>query len=236
MALSDYNRPTNACLLSDIQAVNYVQHLRLYATYTTINSNTKSIMTNTYQRPSKDESFMEIAESVSMRATCLRRRYGAVIVSRDGRIVSTGYNGAPRHRANCCDLGSCLRDELHVKPGTHYELCRSVHAEANAIINGNPLDIIGGTLYLAGTDASTNQPSKYISPCAMCQRLILNAQIARVVMRDANRNLVEVNPLDWNDDSELIAEHRRNLQAQAQQEQATNNNETSTNTSNKEQA
>lgn len=157
-----------------------------------------------YIRPSKDESFMEIAESVSMRSTCLRRRYGAVIVSKDGRIVSTGYNGAPRHRVNCTDLNSCLRDELKVKPGTHYELCRSVHAEANAIINGNPLDIIGGTLYLSGTDASTNKPSKYISPCAMCQRLILNAQIARVVMRNENRNLVEVNPLDWDDDSALF--------------------------------
>ena len=168
-----------------------------------------------YIRPSKDESFMEIAESVSMRSTCLRRRYGAVIVSKDGRIVSTGYNGAPRHRVNCTDLNSCLRDELKVKPGTHYELCRSVHAEANAIINGNPLDIIGGTLYLSGTDASTNKPSKYISPCAMCQRLILNAQIARVVMRDENRNLVEVNPLDWDDDSALLEEHRRNLQAHA---------------------
>lgn len=172
-------------------------------------------MTTQYLRPSKDESFMEIAESVSMRSTCLRRRYGAVIVSKDGRIVSTGYNGAPRHRANCSDLNSCLRDELKVKPGTHYELCRSVHAEANAIINGNPLDIIGGTLYLSGTDAKTNKPSKHISPCAMCQRLILNAQIARVVMRDENRNLVEVNPLDWDDDSALLEEHRRNLQARA---------------------
>ena len=169
--------------------------------------------TTQYVRPSKDVSFMEIAESVSMRSTCLRRRYGAVIVSKDGRIVSTGYNGAPRHRVNCCDLNSCLRDELKIKPGTHYELCRSVHAEANAIINGNPLDIIGGTLYLSGTDAATNKPSKHISPCAMCQRLILNAQIARVVMRDENRNLVEVNPLDWDDDSALLEEHRRNLQA-----------------------
>lgn len=98
-------------------------------------------MDTTYVRPSKDESFMEIAESVSMRSTCLRRRYGAVIVSKDGRIVSTGYNGAPRHRANCTDLKYCLRDELKIKPGTHYELCRSVHAEANAIINGDPLEM-----------------------------------------------------------------------------------------------
>lgn len=168
-------------------------------------------MSTKYVRPSKDESFMEIAESVSMRSTCLRRRYGAVIVSKDGRIVSTGYNGAPRSRDNCIDIGTCLREELGVKPGTHYEICRAVHAEANAIINGNPLEIIGGTLYLCGTDVATNAPSKYITPCAMCERLILNAQIAKVVMRDQNRNLVEVNPLDWEDDARLIEEHRRNI-------------------------
>ncbi len=154
-----------------------------------------------YQRPSKDLSFMEIADAVSLRSTCLRRRYGAVIVSKDGRIVSTGYNGAPRHRANCVDLGRCLREELKIKPGTHYELCRSVHAEANAIINGNPLDMIGGTLYLSGTDAYSNKPTSHIEPCAMCQRLILNAQIATVVMRNLEGNLVYANPLDWEDDT-----------------------------------
>lgn len=151
-------------------------------------------------RPSKDQSFMEIAQAVSMRSTCLRRRYGAVIVSRDGRIVSTGYNGAPRHRANCTDLGSCLREELKIKPGTHYELCRAVHAEANAIINGNPLDIVGSTLYLAGSEAVTNAPTKNMRPCAMCERMILNAQIARVVLRDENGNLISVDPLQWEDD------------------------------------
>lgn len=161
-------------------------------------------METQYVRPSKDASFMEIAQSVSMRSTCLRRRYGAVIVSKDGRIVSTGYNGAPRHRANCTDLKYCLREQLKIKPGTHYELCRSVHAEANAIINGDPLEIIGGTLYLAGTEAATNLPSKHISPCAMCQRLILNAQIARVVMRNENNELISVDPLTWDDDAKLL--------------------------------
>lgn len=157
-------------------------------------------MTENYQRPTKDESFIEIAQAVSMRSTCIRRRYGAVIVSKDGRIVSTGYNGAPRHRANCIELGVCLREQLKIKPGTHYELCRSVHAEANAIVNGNPLDIVGGTLYLAGTDAKTNQPTEQISPCAMCQRLILNAQIKRVVMRKSSGELVSVDPEQWEDD------------------------------------
>ena len=153
-----------------------------------------------YIRPSKDQSFMEIAVAVSMRSTCLRRRYGAVIVSKDGRIVSTGYNGAPRHRANCVDLKECLREKCKIKPGTHYELCRAVHAEANAIINGNPLDIVGGTLYLAGTDVATNSRTKQMPPCSMCQRLILNAQIAKVVMRDVDGNLVYSDPLTWEDD------------------------------------
>ena len=153
-----------------------------------------------YIRPSKDQSFMEIAVAVSMRSTCLRRRYGAVIVSKDGRIVSTGYNGAPRHRANCVDLKECLREKCKIKPGTHYELCRAVHAEANAIINGNPLDIVGGTLYLAGTDVATNSRTKQMRPCSMCQRLILNAQIAKVVMRDVDGNLVYPDPLTWEDD------------------------------------
>ena len=164
-------------------------------------------MTTQYIRPSKDQSFMEIAVAVSMRSTCLRRRYGAVIVSKDGRIVSTGYNGAPRHRANCVDLKECLRETLKTKPGTHYELCRAVHAEANAILNGNPLDIVGSTLYLAGTDAATNSRTKQIRPCSMCQRLILNAQIKLVVMRDVDGNLVYSDPLTWDDDTpEKISE------------------------------
>ncbi|MBW7569404.1 MAG: deaminase [Succinivibrio sp.] len=153
-----------------------------------------------YIRPSKDQSFMEIAVAVSMRSTCLRRRYGAVIVSKDGRIVSTGYNGAPRNRANCVDLKECLREKCKIKPGTHYELCRAVHAEANAIVNGNPLDVVGATLYLAGTDAASNNATKQMRPCSMCQRLILNAQIARVVMRDVDGNLVSEDPLTWDDD------------------------------------
>lgn len=157
---------------------------------------------NAYIRPTKDESFMEIAEAVSMRSTCLRRRYGAVIVSQDGRIVSTGYNGAPRCRANCTDLGVCLRQRLKIRPGTHYELCRAVHAEANAIINGNPLDIVGGTLYLAGTDAASGKPTVQNRPCAMCERLILNAQISRVVLRDQCGNLVSIDPQHWPDDTE----------------------------------
>ena len=155
----------------------------------------------TFKNISKDLFFIQIADAVSVRATCLRRRYGAVIVSEDGRIVSTGYNGAPRTRKHCTDLGICLREAKHIPSGKQYELCRSVHAEANAIINGNPLDIKNGTLYLAGTDVATNKPTASIYPCAMCQRMILNAKIHRVVLRREDGNLLIINPLDFPDDA-----------------------------------
>ena len=155
-----------------------------------------------YIRPSVDESFLDIAKSVAERSTCLRRRYGAVIVSRDGRIVSTGYNGAPRRRKNCCDLGSCKRAKLKIEPGTHYELCRAVHAEANAIINGNPLDMIGGTLYLSGVDSDTNLPTKHMFPCAMCQRMIINAQIREIVMESQDGTILSMSAGSLPDDAE----------------------------------
>lgn len=155
-----------------------------------------------YIRPSVDKSFLDIAKSVAERSTCLRRRYGAVIVSRDGRIVSTGYNGAPRGRKNCCDIGSCKRAKLKIEPGTHYELCRAVHAEANAIINGNPLDMIGGTLYLSGVDSDTNLPTQYITPCAMCQRMIINAQIEEIVMQYASGDTFSMPVKGLSDDAE----------------------------------
>lgn len=154
-----------------------------------------------FKNISKDLFFIQIADAMSTRATCLRRRYGAVIVSEDGRVVSAGYNGAPRTRKHCTDIGICLREAKHIKPGTHYELCRSVHAEANAIINGDPLAIRNGTLYLAGNDVITNKPTAAIYPCAMCQRMILNAQIKRVVLRNEDGTLLSINPLDFPDDA-----------------------------------
>ena len=155
-----------------------------------------------YIRPSVDESFLDIARAVAERSTCLRRRYGAVIVSRDGRIVSTGYNGAPRRRKNCCDIGSCKRAKLKIEPGTHYELCRAVHAEANAIINGNPLDMIGGTLYLSGVDSDTNLPTRHMFPCAMCQRMIINAQIKEIVMESQDGTILSMSAGSLPDDAE----------------------------------
>ena len=106
------------------------------------------------ERISKENYYLDIAETVLERATCLRRVYGAIIVKND-EIISTGYNGAPRGRANCVDLGYCSREAMNVPRGERYELCRSVHAEANAIISASRRDRVGGTMYLVGRNAAT---------------------------------------------------------------------------------
>lgn len=129
-------------------------------------------------RPTKSEYFLNIAEAVARRSTCLRRQYGAVIV-RDDVIVSTGYNGSPRGDDNCCDVGDCWREANNIPHGERYELCRAVHAEANAIINGDSESIRGATLYLVGLE--NGQRLVNPKPCLMCERLIANAQIAEVV-------------------------------------------------------
>ena len=128
-------------------------------------------------RISKENYYLDIAETVLERATCLRRVYGAIIVKND-EIISTGYNGAPRGRKNCVDLGFCTREELQVPRGERYELCRSVHAEANAIISASRRDMLGATLYLAGCDMKTGALIENPQSCATCKRLIINAGIS----------------------------------------------------------
>ena len=144
-------------------------------------------------RKSKDEYYLNIAEAVLTRSTCLRRKYGAVIV-KDDEIISTGYNGAPRGIENCCDIGYCVRMQENIPHGERYEECRSVHAEANAIISASRHDMIGSTLYLAGFEAD-GTPILDATPCLMCQRLILNAGISSVVTRNnhGSINRKEVN-------------------------------------------
>ena len=114
------------------------------------------------QRMSKDKYYLNIADAVLDRSTCLRRKYGAIIVKND-EILSTGYNGAPRGRVNCSELGYCNREQLNIPSGQRYELCRSVHAEANAIISAARRDMIGGTLYLVGRDAAASRASSTAS-------------------------------------------------------------------------
>ena len=132
-------------------------------------------------RITKDEYYLSIAEAVLARSTCLRRKYGAVIV-KDDEIISTGYNGSPRGAVNCCDVGRCYRAERAIPHGERYEACVAVHAEANAIISASRRDMIGATLYLAGQEAD-GTPIADIAPCVMCQRLIANAGISRIVTR-----------------------------------------------------
>ena len=139
-------------------------------------------------RTSKQNYYLDIADSVLERSTCLRRKYGAIIVRND-EIISTGYNGAPRGRRNCTDLGFCNRENLHIPSGERYELCRSVHAEANAIISAPRRDMIGATIYLVGRDAKKRQ--------------IINAGIERIVIRVDEKIYRTIPVRDWieNDDS-----------------------------------
>jgi dCMP deaminase len=134
-------------------------------------------------RRDKINYYLDIAETVLERGTCLRRNFGAIIVKTD-QIVSTGYVGAPRGRRHCCDIGVCQRPELNVPRGQRYEICRSVHAEANAIIHASRVDMIGSTLYLVGKEMDTGAYVENASPCAMCKRLIINAGITNVIVRD----------------------------------------------------
>ena len=133
-------------------------------------------------RISKENYYLDIAQTVLERATCLRRVYGAIIVKND-EIISTGYNGAPRGRKNCTDLGFCAREQRSVPRGERYELCRSVHAEANAIISAARRDMVGGTIYLVGRDARTGQLLGDATSCPMCRRLVINSGLKEVVIR-----------------------------------------------------
>lgn len=135
---------------------------------------------NDHVRPSKDAYYLGIAKAVAQRATCLRRIYGAVIVNND-EIVSTGYNGSARGEANCCDVGECYRESIHVPHGQRYELCKSVHAEENAIISASRREMQGATLYLWGMDVETGKELPTPEPCLQCWRRIHNAGIVRVV-------------------------------------------------------
>ena len=133
-------------------------------------------------RRDKANYYLDIAQAVLERGTCLRRNYGAIIVKND-EIVSTGYVGAPRGRANCSDLGFCTREHLGIPRGERYELCRSVHAEANALISASRSQMIGATLYLVGIDARSGEIVPDASACAMCKRMIINAGISTVIIR-----------------------------------------------------
>ena len=147
-------------------------------------------------RISKENYYLDIAETVLERATCLRRVYGAIIVNND-EIISTGYNGAPRGRKNCVDMGYCTREAMGIPSGERYELCRSVHAEANAIISAARRDMAGGTLYLVGRDARTGELLSDATSCSMCRRQVINAGLQKVVIRRTKTEFDVVYVSDW---------------------------------------
>jgi dCMP deaminase len=134
-----------------------------------------------FERIDKINYYLDIAKAVSMRGTCLRRKFGAVIVKND-RIVSTGYVGAPRGRKNCSDIGTCFRMEHNIPRGCMYEKCRSIHAEMNAIISADKEELEGSVLYLTGIE-NDGSITENADCCAMCKRTIINAGIAIVVIR-----------------------------------------------------
>ena len=155
-------------------------------------------------RLDKENYYLDIAQTVLERSTCACEQYGAIIVRND-EIVSTGYNGAPRGRSNCIDLGYCIREKMGIPAGQRYEICRSVHAEANAIISAARSECIGGTIYLCGRDVATGELLDHVSPCPQCRRLIINAGLTKLIIRCSKEKYDIVNVQDWvfNDDSIL---------------------------------
>lgn len=154
------------------------------------------------ERISKINYYLDIAETVASRSTCLRKKYGAIIVKNDV-IISTGYCGSPRGRQNCSDMGSCIREQLSIPRGERYELCRSVHAEANAIIAASREQMLGAIMYETCISPADNSIISLIDSCQMCKKLIINAGILRVIYRDSKNGYHSQNVSDWitNDDS-----------------------------------
>ena len=152
----------------------------------------KDDKTEEYRRPTervgKTGYYLGIAEQVLARSTCVRRRYGAVIVNND-EIISTGYNGAPRGEDDCLSRGVCHRDELGVPKGERYELCVAVHAEQNCMLSASRTDMIGGTIYIVGKEVNGDYADP--RPCLLCRKMLKNAGIEKVVGRDEDGSILE---------------------------------------------
>lgn len=154
------------------------------------------------ERTDKINYYLDIAEVVSSRGTCLRRNYGAIIV-KDDEIISSGYVGSPRGRKNCCDLNYCIREKLEVPRGERYELCRSVHAEQNAIISAERSKMLDSTLYLVGRNYKDGSYIEKSNPCSLCKKMIINAGIKDIYIRDSKNEYrhIFVNEYIENDES-----------------------------------
>ena len=151
------------------------------------------------KRISKVDMYLNCAETFAYRSTCLKRKYGAVIV-KDDVVISTGYNGSPRGFDNCCDLGRCPRMERDMHQGEGYGICRAIHAEANALLNCSRQQTIGADLYLTGINPTDNS-IHCAKPCPICARSIIQAGIRNVIMRNGDGpdqyRVVPAASLDW---------------------------------------
>ena len=155
-------------------------------------------------RVSKENYYLDIAQTVAERSTCMRRHFGAIIV-KDDVIVSTGYNGAPRGRQNCTDINYCMRDKLNIPRGERYELCRSIHAEANAIIAAPRDRMLGSTLYMVCVNPKDKSLYEGTCSCMMCKRLIINAGIDKVVIRDNKNDYRTIKVESWIEDDDSLS-------------------------------
>lgn len=155
------------------------------------------------KRRDKINYYLDIAETVIERGTCIRRNFGAIIVKND-EIISTGYVGAPRGRKNCCDLKYCTREKLNVPRGERYELCRSVHAEQNAIISAERNKMLDATMFLVGKNYEDGEYVTKSNPCALCKKMIINAGIKDLYIRDSKEEYRHIKVQEYIDNDESI--------------------------------
>lgn len=155
------------------------------------------------ERIDKHNYYLDICETVLERGTCLRRNFAAIIVKHD-EIIATGYTGAPRGRKNCSDIGYCRREELNIPRGTRYELCRSVHAEQNAIISARRQDMLNATMYLVGKEQNSGEYVHNAAPCSLCKRFIINSGIEKVIIRDTKKDYRIVSVSDWIEEDDSL--------------------------------
>ena len=156
------------------------------------------------KRVDKTNYYLDIAETVAERGTCIRKDYGCIIVKND-EIISTGYNGAPRGRTNCIDLGYCTKKKIY--PDVHHgghDACRSVHAEQNAIISAARKDMLGSTMYLVGRRKDNNKYEEGAMSCQMCRKMIINAGIKKIIVRVTRSKYIEVDVDEWIKNDDLL--------------------------------
>ena len=152
-------------------------------------------------RRDKINYYLDIAETVLERSTCLRRQYGSIIVKNDS-IVSTGFNGAPKSCVSCDEKGECIREKLNIPRGTKYELCASIHAEQNAMLIASRSEMLGAVLYITGKQGENY--TKNIEPCNLCKKLIINSGIEKVVIRDNRNEYRTIYVDDWIKNQEVL--------------------------------